>query len=53
MSDELQQTIFAISQAAYEAGSKEEGMPQTENVEVEDTPSSGDDDVIDAEFTKQ
>ena len=54
MSDELQQTIFAISQAAYESGSQSgDEAPQTENVEVENSTAGGDDDVIDAEFTKQ
>ncbi len=55
LSDELQQTMYAISQAAYEAVQKEEqakeqngGQDSNQN---ESKPS--DDDVIDAEFTKE
>ena len=55
MSDELQQTIFAISQKAYEAVQKEEA-PNAENTSsTEETKSDNkdDDDIIDAEYTKE
>lgn len=52
LADELQQTIFAISQAAYQSTASEEA--QTEGAETsEETSGGGDDDVIDAEYTKQ
>lgn len=53
LSDELQQTIFAISQAAYQSTASEEA--QTESGEAQESAPSenGDDDVIDAEYTKQ
>lgn len=52
LSDELQQTIFAISQAAYQSASSE---AQTEGAQTEEPKAEGgsDDDVIDAEYTKQ
>ena len=51
LSDELQQTMFAISQKAYEAVQKEEqASASTENASTEDKK---DDDVIDAEYTKE
>ncbi len=55
LSDELQQTMYAISQAAYEQVQKE-GQAQTESTEPQDSSSSeqkADDDVIDAEYTKE
>ena len=55
LSDELQQTIFAISQKAYEAAQKEEA-PNAENTSsTEETKSDNkdDDDIIDAEYTKE
>ena len=55
LSDELQQTIFAISQKAYEAVQKEEA-PNAENTSsTEETKSDNkdDDDIIDAEYTKE
>lgn len=52
LSDELQQTIFAISQAAYQA-SASEGQPEGGEPQEGETPENGDDDVIDAEYTKQ
>ena len=55
LSDELQQTIFAISQKAYEATQKEEA-PNAENTSsTEETKSDNkdDDDIIDAEYTKE
>jgi len=58
LSDELQQTMFAISQKAYEAVQKEGGSAQTDNAQTdssssESSSSSNDDDVIDAEYTKE
>ena len=55
LADELQQTIFAISQAAYQSTASEEA--QTEGAAApsgeESLSEGGDDDVIDAEYTKQ
>ena len=57
LSDELQQTMFAISQKAYEAVQKDgaaAGSAESESASSSDnTSSSSDDDVIDAEFTKE
>ena len=59
MSEELQQTMFAISQKAYEQVQKEgetahtgEGEPVNEN-SGEESKASSEDDVIDAEYTKE
>ncbi len=55
LSDELQQTMFGISQKAYEAVQKEGETAQSansENASSEDSKGS-DDDVIDAEYTKE
>jgi molecular chaperone DnaK len=52
LSDELQQTMFSISQKAYEAVQKEEqSSANTEN--ASSTENKKDDDVIDAEYTKE
>lgn len=57
LSEELQQTMFAISQAAYEQVQKEgesaEGATAEGETASEGTSSSSDDDVIDAEYTKE
>ena len=54
LSDELQQTMFAISQKAYEAVQKEDASAQSANSESASSSSdSKDDDVIDAEYTKE
>ena len=58
LSDELQQTMFAISQKAYEAVQKEGANAQSENAQTDsssanDSSSTNDDDVIDAEYTKE
>ena len=56
LSEELQQTMFAISQKAYEAVQKEGGAANSEaNSAGSENASSDkkDDDVIDAEFTKE
>ena len=57
LSEELQQTMFGISQKAYEAVQKDGGNAQSANSEnaSTDNSSSGknDDDVIDAEYTKE
>ena len=56
LSDELQQTMFAISQKAYEAVQKEGTNAQTDNAQTDsssDSSSNNDDDVIDAEYTKE
>ncbi len=53
LSDELQQTMFSISQKAYEAVQKEEQTTaSSENASSEENKGS-DDDVIDAEYTKE
>ena len=56
LSEELQQTMFAISQKAYESVQKEGGAANSEaNSAGSENASSDkkDDDVIDAEFTKE
>ncbi len=54
LSEELQQTMFAISQKAYEAVQKEGGEANSEaNSEGAATDDKKDDDVIDAEFVKE
>ena len=55
LSDELQQTMFGISQKAYEAVQKEEqSTANSENASsTENKKDGGDDDVIDAEYTKE
>jgi len=56
LSDELQQTMFSISQKAYEAVQKDEQANQN-SANTESASSSAndkkDDDVIDAEYTKE
>ena len=56
MSEELQQTMFGISQKAYEAVQKEGEAARSANSENASSNSSSnnnDDDVIDAEYTKE
>ena len=54
MSEELQQTMFSISQKAYEAVQKEGGDANSEaNSQSSSTEDKKDDDVIDAEYTKE
>ena len=54
LSDELQQTMFGISQKAYEAVQKEEASAQSANSDsTSNTSDNKEDDVIDAEFTKE
>ena len=58
LSDELQQTMFAISQKAYEAVQKEGANAQTDSAQTDSSSadsssSNNDDDVIDAEYTKE
>ena len=55
LSDDLQQTMFSISQKAYEAVQKEEqSTASSENASsTENKKDGGDDDVIDAEYTKE
>lgn len=53
ISDELQQTIFAISQAAYQSTASEEAQAEGAAPSGEAPAEGGDDDVIDAEYTKQ
>ncbi len=56
LSEDLQQTMFSISQKAYEAVQKEEqanqGTASSESA-ASDEKKGGDDDVIDAEYTKE
>ncbi len=56
LSEELQQTMFGISQKAYEAVQKEGETAQSANSESassESSSSNNDDDVIDAEYVKE
>ena len=53
LSEELQQTMFAISQKAYEQVQKEGETAQTSGAESANTDSTKDDDVIDAEYVKE
>ena len=53
LSDELQQSIYAVSQAAYEAVQKEDAAKQGQEGEAKTDEKPADDDVIDAEFTKE
>ncbi len=56
LSEELQQTMFGISQKAYEAVQKEGEAAQSANSESassESSSSNNDDDVIDAEYVKE
>ena len=53
LSEELQQTMFAISQKAYEAVQKEGGEASSEANSQGATEDKKDDDVIDAEYTKE
>lgn len=54
LSDELQQTMFSISQKAYEAVQKEDSSAQSASSEnAQNESAKNDDDVIDAEYTKE
>lgn len=56
LSDELQQTMFAISQKAYEAVQKEEqstASSESASSSSTDENKGNDDDVIDAEYVKE
>ena len=55
LSEDLQQTMFAISQKAYEAVQKEGDAAQSANSENASSSSNNnnDDDVIDAEYVKE
>lgn len=57
LSEELQQTMFGISQKAYEAVQKDGANSQSANSENassnESSNNNNDDDVIDAEYTKE
>lgn len=57
LSEELQQTMFSISQKAYEAVQKDGANAQSANSENassnESSNNNNDDDVIDAEYTKE
>ena len=56
LSEELQQTMFAISQKAYEAVQKDGANAQSANSESASSEASSknnDDDVIDAEYVKE
>ena len=52
LSDELQQTMFSISQKAYEKVQKEGETAQSSDANTESS-SKADDDVIDAEYVKE
>ena len=54
LSDELQQTMFSISQKAYEAVQKEEqSTASSESASSTTEDKKNDDDVIDSEYTKE
>lgn len=54
LSDELQQTMFSISQKAYEAVQKDEqSAASSESASSSKEDKKNDDDVIDAEYTKE
>ena len=54
LSEELQQTMFSISQKAYEAVQKDgQASANTENASSSTEDKKNDDDVIDAEYTKE
>ena len=54
LSDELQQTMFSISQKAYEAVQKEEqSTASSESASSSTEDKKNDDDIIDAEYTKE
>ena len=53
LSEELQQTMFAISQKAYEAVQKEGGEANSQGADSNESSDKKDDDVIDAEYTKE
>ncbi len=57
LSEELQQTMFGISQKAYEAVQKDGAAAQSANSESassnDSSSNNNDDDVIDAEYTKE
>ena len=57
LSEDLQQTMFSISQKAYEAVQKEEqanqGTASSDSASSANTEDKKDDDVIDAEYTKE
>ncbi len=54
LSEDLQQTMFAISQAAYSQVQQEGQSANSESAQSENTTSNKkDDDVIDAEYTKE
>ncbi len=54
LSEDLQQTMFAISQKAYEAVQKEGDTAQSANSEnASSSNNNNDDDVIDAEYVKE
>ena len=55
LSEELQQTMFSISQKAYEAVQKDEqASANTDNASSStEDKKNNDDDIIDAEYTKE
>ncbi len=57
LSEDLQQKMFSISQQAYEQVQKDEAQATSEGAASEDQQASSndnsDDDVIDAEYTKE
>lgn len=53
LSDELQQTMFSISQKAYEAVQKEEQATASSESASSSSTENKDDDVIDAEYVKE
>lgn len=54
LSDELQQTMFSISQKAYEQVQKEgESAQSADSENASSSETKNDDDVIDAEYTKE
>ncbi len=53
LSEDLQQTMFSISQKAYEAVQKDGETAKTESNANDNSSNNNDDDVIDAEYVKE
>ncbi|MDD3014124.1 MAG: molecular chaperone DnaK [Candidatus Gastranaerophilales bacterium] len=53
LSEEIQQTMFAISSAAYQQADAAAGSDQTQDTDGSEETKPADDDVIDAEYSKQ
>ena len=52
LSEDLQQTIYSVSSAAYQEASKTSDQPGGQGGDPNPSKSSSDEDVIDAEYSK-